>query len=63
MITHASRKHDPRLTSLDDEGAVHRSEPIPLLHQNRMLQKHGRRYRIDLAEARRLAALDDRISG
>jgi restriction system protein len=24
-----------------------------------MLQKHGRRYRIDLAEARRLAALDD----
>ncbi len=28
-----------------------------------MLHKHGRRYRIDLAEARRLAALDDRISG
>ena len=26
-----------------------------------MLHKHGRRYRIDLAEARRLAALDDRI--
>lgn len=27
-----------------------------------MLQKHGRRYRIDLAEARRLAALNDTAS-